>query len=176
MKKLINSEKWKKIRLLILDVDGVLTDGIIKINSDGTEGRNFSALDGIGIHAVRRIGIDVAVISARKSKVTEIRANELGIDYIYMGEKDKINTYKELMSTLNIDTEKICYIGDDEIDLPLIRVSGIGVAVKNALDIVKAEADFITSRRGGAGAVREVCDFILKSNDTSIEQIFCSVF
>ncbi len=163
---------WKEINLLVLDVDGILTDGKIILSSDGSEIKCFSALDGIGLHAIMRIGIDVAVISARLSRVTELRMNELGIERVYQGSKNKLAVYRELCNELNIDSTSICFMGDDDIDISVMTECGIGVSVPNGSDNARAAADYLTSRAGGCGAVREVCDLLLQANNTSIADLF----
>lgn len=163
---------WKEINLLVLDVDGILSDGKIILSSDGSETKCFSALDGIGLHAVREIGVETAIISARFSKVTEHRAEELGIQHVYQGNKNKLSIYRELCSNLNLDNTKTCFMGDDDIDIPVIIECGIGVSVPNGSENARSAADYVTSKAGGCGAVREVCDLILKAKGTSIVEIF----
>ena len=172
--KVITSLDWKQVELLILDVDGVMTDGKIIIASDGTELKHFSTLDGIGLKGLLMAGIEVAIISARRSVVTEIRAKEIGIERIFMGGIDKSVHFIQLKNELNLNFASICYIGDDDIDIPLLKASGIGVAVPNGTCKSKKAANFLTDKAGGDGAVREVCDLILESRGTSIEALFCT--
>ncbi|MFA5238496.1 MAG: HAD-IIIA family hydrolase [Phycisphaerae bacterium] len=151
------------IELLIMDVDGVLTDGNIIINDDGSEGKSFNLQDGHGIKMWQRAGLKVAFLSGRFSKPTEHRAEQLKIDYCVHGCTEKLPELKKLLAEMNIPAERTAYIGDDLLDLPPIKYVGFGAAVVNAVDEVKEAADYVTTRRGGDGAVREVIDLILKN-------------
>lgn len=151
------------IQLLVMDVDGVLTDGTVMINGDGSEGKSFSLLDGHGIRMWKREGLKVAFLSGRFSQATERRAEELGIDYCVQDCFEKLPAIKKLLEQAGLPAEKTAYIGDDLMDLPVIRYVGFGAAVANAVDEVKDMADYITARRGGDGAVREVIEYILKN-------------
>ncbi len=169
---MIEKTVWEEIKLLVLDVDGVMTDGSLIFSSDGSEIKSFSALDGIGIKGIQKIGIDVAIISARESVVTTRRAKDLGIDLVYQGKLRKTDAYHTLKEMLNLYYTNICYIGDDDIDVELIRLSGVGVSVPNGTELAKTSADIITKRSGGVGAVRDICDSLLSSHDTSIFTLF----
>lgn len=144
-----------------MDVDGVLTDGTILVNSDGTESKRFSILDGLGLVRLRDAGIALAWISGRVSKPTSVRAEELKIPHLVQGRSDKIAVLQELASGLGIGSEACCYMGDDEIDVPAIRWAGIGISVRGGMPSATDAARFIPSREAGRGAVREVCDLIL---------------
>jgi 3-deoxy-D-manno-octulosonate 8-phosphate phosphatase (KDO 8-P phosphatase) len=153
-----------KIKLLLLDVDGVMTDGRIIYDSDGGETKAFDVKDGHGLKLLQRAGIRVGIITGRQSPIVARRATELGIELVYQGIKDKSVPFNEIMQTLALDPEEIAYIGDDIVDLPVMRKVGFSVTVADAVDDVKPFADMVTKRSGGRGAVREVCDFILKES------------
>lgn len=154
-----------EIQLLALDVDGVLTDGTLIMNSDGSESKFFNSLDGHGIRMWQRAGMKVALISGRDSEATQRRATQLEIEHVFQDIHFKLPVMKELLSRLDLAPEKVAYIGDDLPDLPVMRYVGFGVAVSNAVDEVKEHADYITTCQGGKGAVREVIEHILKSTD-----------
>ncbi len=149
--------------MLALDVDGVLTDGTIIINADGSESKFFNSLDGHGIRMWRRAGLKVAFLSGRESEPTKYRAKQLEIDYCVQNCHDKLPALEKLLEQVGLSADRTAYIGDDLTDLPPIRYVGFGVAVANAVDEVKQYADYVTARRGGSGAVREVIEYILKN-------------
>ncbi len=157
--------KIKKIRILILDVDGVLTDGRIILNDAGQESKHFDVKDGHGLKMIMRYGIDVILLTGRSSSVVMHRANDLGIREVFQGILNKKEFFQQLISERGLNPEEIAYIGDDFVDVPLLKRSGFSVAVKDAVSEVKQFADFITDNPGGRGAVREVCDLILKVQD-----------
>ncbi|MCK4294918.1 MAG: HAD-IIIA family hydrolase [Planctomycetes bacterium] len=150
------------IKLLAMDVDGVLTDGTIVVNADGTETKLFNVLDGHGIRLWQRTGLKVALLSGRASGPTKHRAEQLQIEYVFEDCHYKLPVFEEFLDRLGLSPENAAYIGDDLPDLPVIRYVGFGVAVANAVDEVKEYADYVTSRPGGSGAVREVIEHILK--------------
>jgi 3-deoxy-D-manno-octulosonate 8-phosphate phosphatase (KDO 8-P phosphatase) len=152
------------IGLLALDVDGVLTDGTIIINGDGSEGKSFNLLDGHGIRMWRRAGLKVAFLSGRFSEATKCRAEQLDVDYCVQDCSEKLPALKKLLEQVGLSAKKTAYVGDDLMDLPVIRYVGFGAAVANAVDEVKEIADYITTHRGGEGAVREVIEYILKKS------------
>lgn len=152
------------IQLLALDVDGVLTDGTIIINGDGSEGKFFNLLDGHGIRMWRRAGLKVAFLSGRFSEATKCRAEQLDVDYCVQDCFEKLPVLKKLLEQTGLSASRTAYIGDDLLDLPVIRYVGFGAAVANAVDEVKDMADYVTTRRGGEGAVREVIEYILKKS------------
>ena len=151
------------IQLLALDVDGVLTDGTVIINGHGSESKSFNVLDGHGIRMWQRAGLKVALLSGRAAQATKYRAEQLEIDYCFQDCFEKLPVLKKLLDQLGLSSHQVVYIGDDLMDLPPIRYVGFGVAVANAVDEVKDMADYITTRRGGDGAVREVIEYILKN-------------
>ena len=155
----------QKIKLIIFDVDGVLTDGGLYFSNDGQEMKRFNSLDGHGIKILKENGLEPAVISARNSKSVEYRIKNLGIEYFYQGQSDKIIAFNELLKKLKVNADEVAYVGDDVIDLPVMTKVGFSIAVANAHELVKQHADLITEKSGGQGAVREVCDFILKVQD-----------
>lgn len=155
--------KAKKIKLLILDVDGVLTDGKLLFDGQGREYKSFHARDGHGIKLLRQTGVEVAVISGRKSNSVTLRMKDLGIEYVYQGQEDKVMAFNEIIRSLSIQAEEAAHVGDDLLDLPIMRRVGLSVAVNDANFAVKEYADWCTSLSGGQGAVREVCDFIMQA-------------
>ncbi|MBS0663672.1 MAG: HAD hydrolase family protein [Verrucomicrobia bacterium] len=153
--------RWAKVRLLALDVDGVLTDGTVQISSDGSESKSFSILDGMGLKRLATAGITVAWISGRPSRATTARASELNIPHLIQGHTDKLTVLRELADRLGLKAEQVAYMGDDDIDAPAIAWSGVGVSVPGAMPAAVAAARYITCRHPGHGAVREVCEQIL---------------
>lgn len=157
-------EDWAtRIRLLILDVDGVMTDGRIIINEHGEEIKCFHVRDGHGLKLLLGAGIDVVIISGRKSKTVEYRAKELGIREIYQGVKEKESLCRELLQRKKLTRDQVCCMGDDLTDLPMFNQAGIFIAVADAAAEVRDAAIYVTKNRGGNGAVREVCELILKA-------------
>jgi 3-deoxy-D-manno-octulosonate 8-phosphate phosphatase (KDO 8-P phosphatase) len=155
---------FTEIKLLALDVDGVLTDGTLIINADGSESKFFNSLDGHGIRMWQRAGLKVALISGRISVPTERRAEQLQIEYIFQDCHYKLPAVEQLAGQLGLSPQNIAYVGDDLTDMPVMRYAGFAVAVANAVDEVKQCADYITTRPGGSGAVREVIEYILKNS------------
>ncbi len=155
--------KARQIRYLLLDVDGVLTNGLLTFDEAGREIKSFSIYDGLGINLLHQAGIGVGIISGRNSPVVARRAAELQIVDVFQGCSDKLGPYSEIKSKRALIDDSVAFIGDDLIDLPVLDKVGLAVAVANAVDTVKAHVDWITERKGGDGAVREVIDFILKS-------------
>jgi 3-deoxy-D-manno-octulosonate 8-phosphate phosphatase (KDO 8-P phosphatase) len=151
----------QNIRLLVLDIDGVFTDGRITLGDAGEEFNTFHTQDGQGIKLLHLAGILVAVISGRQSLAAKNRMQELGITHIYQGISDKLATLQEFIKNNHISLEETAYIGDDLQDLPCIRAVGLGVTVPNGVALVKQHADLQTTQAGGHGAVRELCDLIL---------------
>lgn len=156
--------RLRGIRLLALDVDGVLTDGRILIAADGQESKQFHVRDGLGLRAVMDQGIEVAILSGRRAPVVEHRMRELGITRLQQGVADKGAALRELAATLGLQTGAVAFVGDDLIDLPAMACAGLGIAVQDAEPAVLEAADWVTERRGGQGAVREVCDLLLAAD------------
>lgn len=161
LKPVIAPERWARIRLFAMDVDGVLTDGTVSISSDGSEAKSFSVLDGLGLARARAAGVVLAWVSGRPSGATHRRAEELHIPHIIQGRNDKAEALQELIARLSVEREEVCYMGDDDIDIAAMRLAGIGVTVPAAMPGALAAADHVTGRPAGRGAVREVCDLIL---------------
>jgi 3-deoxy-D-manno-octulosonate 8-phosphate phosphatase (KDO 8-P phosphatase) len=156
-----SSAHWAAIRLFAMDVDGVLTDGTVAISSDGTETKNFSILDGMGLVRLHKAGVAVAWISGRPSEATTRRATELRIPHVIQGRTDKLVALQELASQLGLTAPQVCYMGDDDIDAPAIAWAGIGAAPVGAMPAALQAAGFVPARPAGHGAVREVCEQIL---------------
>jgi 3-deoxy-D-manno-octulosonate 8-phosphate phosphatase (KDO 8-P phosphatase) len=153
----------KGLKMLILDVDGVLTDGRIILDNDGNEFKSFHVRDGHGIKMLQRAGVRVAIITGRYSKVVERRARELGITEIYQRCHAKTVAFDHIIEKYGLSEKEAAYMGDDVVDIPVFKRVGMPIAVKDAEDSAKDHAAMITENPGGRGAVREVCDFLLKA-------------
>lgn len=157
-------ERLQKVKLIISDVDGVFTDGSIYLADDGREIKRFHVLDGAGIALIRAIQFPFAVISGRNSAVTTYRMKELGLEKaLFQGNLAKLEPYAAIKQQFGVEDEEVAYIGDDIIDIPLLRRVGVPIAVANALPEVKAQAIYVTEHSGGSGAVREVIELILRA-------------
>lgn len=154
-------ERAKSIRLLICDVDGVMSDGLIYMGNQGEELKTFNVRDGYGIRCLLTSDIEVAIITGRNAKLLEDRAKTLGIRHLYQGQSDKLLAFRELLDTLSLQADEVAYIGDDLIDWPVMAEVGLSVAVKDAHPILLPKAHYVTQISGGRGAVREICDLIL---------------
>ena len=154
-------ERASKIRMLVLDVDGVLTDGKLYFDHAGNEMKAFNTRDGMGMKALQRAGIEVAVITGRKSEAVSHRMSQLGIEHVYQGREDKLDAFLNLLEITGRDAEEVCFAGDDWIDLPVLMRAGLAISVADAEDEVKQQAHWITRKNGGHGAVREICNLIL---------------
>jgi len=150
------------VKMVIFDVDGVLTDGMIIIDSVGIESKHFNVQDGSGIRFLQRAGIAVAFVTGRQSSVVAYRARELGVQEVHQNAKSKLEPYEKILAKSGLRGENICYVGDDLVDIPVMRRVGFPVAVADARPEVKKEACYVTERAGGQGAAREVADKILK--------------
>ena len=153
--------KARAIRLLVLDVDGVLTDGRLYFSPRGEELKCFDVRDGYGLKSVQRAGITVAVISGRRSAAVEARARELGIEHVHQGIEDKRAVFGDLLERLGLEPTAAACVGDDAPDVPLLEAAGLAIAVADAHDCARAAAEYVTRRDGGRGAVREVCDLLV---------------
>jgi 3-deoxy-D-manno-octulosonate 8-phosphate phosphatase (KDO 8-P phosphatase) len=151
------------IRLVAFDVDGVFTDGRFYLADNGVESKAFNTQDGFGVRQLLDAGIEVAVISGRRSGAVERRMAELGVRHVIQGCRDKVAALEDLAAKLNMLTEQCAFVGDDIPDLPLLNAVGFAIAVANAVPGVREHCDYVTTARGGYGAVREVCDLILGS-------------
>ena len=152
-----------RIALMGFDVDGVLTDGSLYFSSQGDEIKVFSSLDGHGIKMLQRAGVEVAIISGRSSQALELRAQNLGIAALHMGVEDKRGLMTELAAQRRIALAQAGYMGDDVVDLPILRACGFSATVADAHDEVRSRVDYVAGKGGGRGAVREVCDLILRA-------------
>ena len=161
MKDTVLLEKLKHIQLLLLDVDGVLTDGSIIYNDDGSETKIFNARDGFGLKLVMSAGIKVGIVTGRSSQALRHRCDNLGIDLLFDGVGDKAQMLEEIVAQTRIDTEQTAFVGDDLPDLPIMKNAGLSIAVADAHEIVRQKADWTTLAQGGQGAVREVCEALL---------------
>jgi 3-deoxy-D-manno-octulosonate 8-phosphate phosphatase (KDO 8-P phosphatase) len=156
----------KKIKLLLLDVDGVLTDGRIILDSRGNELKAFHVRDGLGIKLAQRTGIMVGIITGRRSDVVELRARELGIQEVHQGALEKITVYDALLEKYQLRDDEVAYMGDDIVDLDIFHRVGIAVAVADSDPAIKSHVDLVTKTSGGRGAVREFINILLKKRDT----------
>jgi 3-deoxy-D-manno-octulosonate 8-phosphate phosphatase (KDO 8-P phosphatase) len=156
-------ERLKKIKLLILDVDGVMTDGRIVFDANGVESKFFNVKDGHGMKMVQRAGIEIGIISGRESVVVTNRALELGINHVYQRCHSKLEPYRKLLEVTGFTDEEAAYMGDDLIDIPVMRRAGFAAAPADAVAEVFPFVHFVAKNRGGWGAVREVCDLLLKA-------------
>lgn len=154
-----------QVRLMIFDVDGVLTDGSLHFGSEGELIKTFNVLDGQGIRLLQQAGIATAIISARQSALVQRRASDLGITHVYQGVHDKRSAFEQLMTQTGIVAQHCGFIGDDVIDLPILLRAGFAASVPNAHAEVRERVHYMTTAQGGRGAVRELCDFILKAQD-----------
>ncbi|MBU0682697.1 MAG: HAD-IIIA family hydrolase [Candidatus Omnitrophota bacterium] len=159
-------EKARKIKLLALDVDGVLTDGRIIYGNSGEEIKNFDVNDGFGITLIRRSGIKCVILTAQGAPLVKKRARELKIDKVYQNFHYKIEAFAKIKNKFKVEEDEICFAGDDLVDIPVLKRVGLAVCPRNAMEEVKAFAHYVTEKPGGAGAVREICNFILKAQGT----------
>ena len=150
-----------RIRLMGFDVDGVMTDGSLYFTPNGEEIKVFSSLDGHGLKMLQSAGIEVAIISGRRSRALELRAANLGITELHMGVEDKLGCLNDLLTRRQLSAVEAGYMGDDVVDLPILRACGFSAAPADAHDFVKQHVDYLARKAGGRGAVREVCDYLL---------------
>ena len=168
-------QKAEKIRLLVCDVDGVFSDGRIYLGNDGEELKAFHTKDGFGIKALGSSGVDVAIITGRRSAIVANRMSALNVKHIVQGEEDKLPALIQLAEQLSLTPDEIAYIGDDIPDLACILHVGLGISVSDAHPAVSAKANYTTFTRGGFGAVREVCDLIMQCQGTLVGATGASV-
>ena len=160
----MNYNKLKNIKALFLDVDGVLTDGSIIYSDSGSETKVFNVRDGLGIRLLIKSGIKVGIVTGRKSDALLRRCENLGIDLIFDGITDKASALDTILDRTGTKSKEIAYMGDDIVDIPLMKRVGVSIAVADAHEIVIKTADLVTAAKGGAGAVREVCELVLKAH------------
>ena len=153
--------KAARIRLVVFDVDGVLTDGRLYFGNDGDEYKAFHSRDGHGIKMLQNNGVEIAVISGRRARSVERRMADLGVRHVYLGIDDKLAAFESLLRELQINLEQVAYVGDDIIDLPVMRKVGLAIAVQDADPFVKQHAHWQTPNAGGYGAARDVCELLL---------------
>lgn len=159
-------EKAARIRLVIFDVDGVLTDGSLFLGDDGQEYKAFHSRDGHGMTMLQTTGVKIGIITGRTSEVVRIRMQGLGIEHVYQGRRDKLPAFQELTQLLKLATEQVAYVGDDVVDLPIMLRAGLAVAVQDAHPLVKKHAHWQTPSAGGRGAARDVCELIMEAQGT----------
>lgn len=164
-------EKAAKIKLVVFDVDGVLTDGGLFFGDDGQEYKAFYARDGLGMKLLQQTGVEIAVITARDSKVVEHRMKNLGIKNVYQGKLNKLDAFHDLLGKLNVSASQTAYTGDDVVDLPVMKEAGLAIAVQDAHPFVKQHAHWITQNCGGRGAARDVCELIMQAQGTLDAQL-----
>ncbi len=156
----------KGIKLIITDVDGVLTDGSYMIGDNGLEFKRFHSYDGAGIAILKAADFPLAIISGRNSQSTLYRMRELGLeDNLYQGNLAKLEPYNHIKTRFNLKDSEICYIGDDLVDIPLLKIVGLPVTVNNAPEEIRGHALYITKKRGGEGALREIIELVLKGQE-----------
>ena len=153
--------KAEGIRLIIFDVDGVLTDGSLYIGDDGQEYKAFHSKDGHGMVMLQQTGVQIAIITGRTSEVVRIRMTSLGIEHVYQGKRDKLPAYEELKQATGLHDGQIAYVGDDVVDLPVMTRVGLAIAVQDAHALAKQHAHWVTPSGGGRGAAREACELIM---------------
>jgi 3-deoxy-D-manno-octulosonate 8-phosphate phosphatase (KDO 8-P phosphatase) len=156
-------DKAARIRLVIFDVDGVLTDGSLIVGDDGQEYKAFNSRDGHGIKMLIKHGVTVAIITGRTSKVVEHRMENLGIEHVYQGKLEKLPAYEELAVELGISAAETAYVGDDIVDLPVMRRVGLAIAVQDAHPLVRTHSHWQTPSCGGRGAARDVCEMLMEA-------------
>jgi 3-deoxy-D-manno-octulosonate 8-phosphate phosphatase (KDO 8-P phosphatase) len=161
----------QRIRLVVFDVDGVLTDGALYLGDDGQEYKAFHSKDGHGLRMLQDSGVAVAIITGRVSRVVEHRGHDLGIAHVYQGRREKLPAFEELVAKTGLQTEQIAYVGDDVVDLPVMVRSGLAIAVQDAHPFVKQHAHWITEHCGGHGAARDVCEFLMNAQGTLDTQL-----
>lgn len=164
-------ERALQIKLVIFDVDGVLTDGRIIIGDDGEEYKAFNSRDGHGMKLLQYTGVDIGIITGRTSNVVEHRMQSLGIKHVYQGQQVKLPAFEELIERIGISPEDCAYVGDDWVDLAIMRRVGLAVAVQDADEMVKKHAHWVTAAGGGHGAAREVCELLMEAQGTLQDQI-----
>jgi 3-deoxy-D-manno-octulosonate 8-phosphate phosphatase (KDO 8-P phosphatase) len=159
-------EKAEQIQLVIFDVDGVLTDSTLFLGDDGQEYKAFNSKDGHGMRMLQDSGVEIAIITGRTSNVVNLRMRDLGVERVMQGHRAKLPAFESLLQNTGLKPEEIAYVGDDVVDLPVMTQVGLAIAVADAHDWTKRHAHWITSRPGGHGAAREVCELIMEAKGT----------
>jgi len=160
-----------QIKLVVFDVDGVLTDGSLFVGDDGQEYKAFHSRDGFGMKMLKDSGVHIGVITARSSEVVNHRMENLGIEHVYQGRLEKLPAFEELVAKLGLTLEQTAYVGDDVIDLPVMRRAGLAIAVQDAHPLAKQHAHWQTPHSGGHGAARDVCELIMEAHNTLDTQL-----
>lgn len=163
--------KAAKIRLVIFDVDGVLTDGSLYLADDGQELKAFNSRDGHGMKMLQETGVEIGIITGRTSKVVETRMQSLGVKYLYQGQQEKLPAFEELLKKLSLTPEQVAYVGDDVVDLPILIRVGLAIAVQDAHNLVKQHSHWTTPNPGGRAAARDVCEMIMQAQGTLEAQL-----
>lgn len=164
-------ERARNVRMIVFDVDGVLTDGSLFFGDDGQEYKAFNSRDGHGIKMLRASGVEPGIITGRTSQVVLHRARNLGITHLYQGADDKLQAFENLLASVGLAPDQIAYMGDDVVDLPVLRRCGLAISVPDAPDEVKARSHYVTRANAGRGAAREVCELIMRAQGTWAAQL-----
>lgn len=157
--------KARRVKLVIFDVDGVLTDGSLYLGDDGQEYKSFNSQDGHGMKMLQKSGVVIGIITGRTSEVVRIRMASLGVEHVYQGKLNKLPAYEELRDKLDLSDEQVAYVGDDVVDLPIMRRVGLAIAVSDAHPFVLQHAHWQTPHKGGRGAARDVCEMVMQAQD-----------
>ncbi len=164
-------EKAAQIRLVIFDVDGVLTDGSLYLGDDGQEYKAFNSRDGHGMKMLQATGVEIGIITGRTSQVVQHRMDSLGIRHVYQGKQEKLPAFEELVAKLGLPPHQVAYVGDDVVDLPVMRRVGLAIAVQDAHPLVRQHAHWSSDQGGGRGAARDVCELIMRAQGTLDAQL-----
>jgi len=160
-----------QIKLVVFDVDGVLTDGSLFVGDDGQEYKAFHSRDGFGMKLLKNSGVEIGIITARTSEVVKHRMENLGIEHVYQGQLEKLPAFLQLVDKLGLSREQTCYVGDDVVDLPVMRHAGLAIAVQDAHPLAKQHAHWQTPHGGGRGAARDVCELIMEAQNSLEDQL-----
>jgi 3-deoxy-D-manno-octulosonate 8-phosphate phosphatase (KDO 8-P phosphatase) len=160
-----------QIKLVVFDVDGVLTDGSLFVGDDGQEYKAFHSRDGFGMKLLKNSGVEIGIITARTSEVVKHRMENLGIEHVYQGQLEKLPAFEQLVAKLGLSKEQTCYVGDDVVDLPVMRRAGLAIAVQDAHPLAKQHAHWQTPHGGGRGAARDVCELIMEAQNSLDAQL-----
>ncbi len=165
------TDRAKKIKVVIFDIDGVMTNGGLMLGDDGLEYKNFHSQDGLGLKLLRNTGIQMAIITGRTSNVVVKRAENIKIKKIYQGVEDKLQAFAQVLEDFSVSPQECAFMGDDVVDLPPMRRCGLAVTVPHAMPLVKQYSHYITTREAGFGAVRELCELIMQAQNTFDQQM-----
>ncbi len=159
-------ERAKRIKVMVFDVDGVMTNGGLGLGDDGQEYKFFHSHDGLGLKLIRKTGIRIAIVTGRTSDLVLKRAENIKAEHVHQGVEDKLLAFEEIVKAMNVNMDECVFMGDDVIDIPPMRRCALGVTVPHAMPLVKQYADYITSKEAGHGAIREVCELIMRAQGT----------